>query len=774
MTKPKYVRWFKEVDKEDIGTVGGKGANLGEMTKAGFPVPNGFVLTAQAYFQFLVESGLEDDLRRILQGLDVSNSIKLENASKEIEHLITHAKIPTEIATEVINAYLTLGNGKHTLVAVRSSATAEDLPTASFAGQQATFLNVLGEANVLEKIKEAWASLFTARAIFYRVTNKFDHFKVGIAIPVQIMVQSDYSGIMFTLDPVTNDKSKIVVDAIIGLGEMIVQGSVTPDHFKIDKQDKKIIEKEINVQEKVMRRNGTKTQVLALTKLEGGKQKISDEMVLKIASIGEKLEKHYYFPQDVEWAVDKGHVYIVQTRPVTTMGKSSVISRQTSNNPMTDTCLPARQGWKLKALLIKGDAASPGIASGPAKIISGPKEIGKILKGDILVALMTNPDYVPAMRKAVAIVTERGGRTSHAAIVSRELGIPAVVGAKGIMKAIKDGMVITANGSTGEVYKGAIHILNMSNETNSSNKSHKEKIKTATKLYVNLAEPDRAKEVGKMDVDGIGLLRAEFMMASIGTHPKKIIAEHKETEFIEHLSLGMETICEAMAPRPVVYRASDFRTNEFRNLKGGDQYEPEEDNPMLGFRGAARYIADPRVFELELEAIKRVRNKKHLKNLHLMIPFVRSPAELLAVKKIVSANGLSRSAAFKLWMMVELPTNVISIDSFLDVGIDGISFGSNDLTMLVLGTDRDNSEIASAYNEVDPSLLWCYERVITACNKRGVTTSMCGQAPSDYPLLVHKLVEWGVTSMSVNRDVAVAVRHSIASAEQDLVARRSR
>ncbi len=760
MTKPKYVRWFKEVDKEDIDIVGGKGANLGEMTKSGFPVPNGFVVTAQAYFQFLDESGLRDDLHRILHGLDVGNSAHLAKASRDIEHKITHARFPQEIATEVINAYLSLDKGKNVLVAVRSSATAEDLPTASFAGQQATFLNVAGEANVLEKIKEAWASLFTARAIFYRVTNKFDHFKVGIAIPVQIMVQSDYSGIMFTLDPVTNDKSKIVVDAIIGLGEMIVQGAVTPDHFKIDKQDKKIIEKEINVQEKVMRRSGTKTQVLALTKLEGGKQKISDEMVLKIAAIGEKLEKHYYFPQDIEWAIDKGHVYIVQTRPVTTTG-SSVRSKESVVNSK-------------KELLIKGDAASPGVASGPAKTISGPKEIGKILKGDILVALMTNPDYVPAMRKAVAIVTERGGRTSHAAIVSRELGIPAVVGAKGIMKAIKDGMVITANGSTGEVFKGAVHILNTSNETNSSNKSYREKIKTATKLYVNLAEPNRAKEVGTMDVDGIGLLRAEFMMASIGTHPKKIIADYKEKEFIEHLSIGMETICEAMAPRPVVYRASDFRTNEFRNLKGGDRYEPEEDNPMLGFRGAARYIADPRVFELELEAIKRVRNKKNLKNLHLMIPFVRSPAELLAVKKIVSANGLSRSAAFKLWMMVELPTNVISIDAFLDVGIDGISFGSNDLTMLVLGTDRDNSEIASAYNEIDPSLLWCYERVITACNKRGVTTSMCGQAPSDYPELVHKLVEWGVTSMSVNRDVAVAVRHSIASAEQELVARRSR
>lgn len=760
MDKPQYIRWFKDVDKEDIGIVGGKGANLGEMTKAGFPVPNGFVVTAQAYFQFLDESGLRHQLHTILHGLDVNSSAKLEKASTDIEKLITHSRFPQQIATEVINAYLSLGNGKDVLVAVRSSATAEDLPTASFAGQQATFLNVVGEANVLEKIKQAWASLFTARAIFYRVTNKFDHFKVGIAIPVQKMVQSEYSGIMFTLDPVTNDKSKIVVDAIIGLGEMIVQGAVTPDHFKIDKKEKKIIEKEINVQEKVMRRDGTKTHIVALTKLEGGKQKISDEMVLTIAAIGEKLEKHYYFPQDVEWSIEKGHVYIVQTRPVTTTGVTGN-SKQLAVNSK-------------KELLIKGDAASPGIAFGPAKIISGPKEIGKIQKGDILVALMTNPDYVPAMRKAVAIVTERGGRTSHAAIVSRELGIPAVVGAKGIMQAVKDGLVITANGSTGEVYKGAIQIKNTSYMTNLSNKTNEEKIKTATKLYVNLAEPEKAKDVAKMDIDGVGLMRAEFIMANIGIHPKKFIVDKKQELFIEQMALGMETICEALNPRPVVYRASDFRTNEFRNLKGGDLYEPEEDNPMLGFRGAARYIADPRVFELELEAIKRVRNKGNLKNLHLMIPFVRSPAELLAVKKIVSASGLSRSASFKLWMMVELPTNVISIEEFLDVGIDGISIGSNDLTMLVLGTDRDNSEIATAYNEIDPSLLWCYQRVITACNKRGVTTSMCGQAPSNYPELVHKLVEWGVTSMSVNRDVAASVRHSIAAAEHELVSKRSR
>jgi pyruvate,water dikinase len=565
------------------------------------------------------------------------------------------------------------------------------------------------------------------------------------------------SGIMFTLDPVTNDKKKIVIEAIYGLGEMIVQGLVTPDHYEVDKSTHQIIANVVHTQEKQMSRNGVKTTITTLPKSVGAKQKLTHAQIVEVAKLGARLEKHYYFPQDSEWAIEDGKVYIVQTRPVTTVKDVQHSAAKESNKP--------------KDILLKGDPASPGVVAGPAKIIRSAKEIDKIMKGDVLVAPMTNPDFVPAMKRAVAIVTERGGRTSHAAIVSRELGIPAVVGAPNATSALKDGMVITVNGSAGEVYKGAIandfHIVAPAATSNV-------RTKTATKVYVNLAEPESAANVAAMHVDGVGLLRAEFMMAQIGKHPRKFIEEHKEKQFIEQLAEGMEMIASAFAPRPVVYRASDFRTNEFRNLVGGDKYEPQEDNPMLGFRGAARYIADPRVFELELTAMLEVRNKRNLKNLHLMIPFVRSPAEMLAVKKIVAGSGLSRSSTFKLWMMCELPTNVISIEEFLDVGIDGISFGSNDLTMLVLGTDRDNSEIARAYNEIDPSLLWCYERVIKACNKRGVTTSMCGQAPSDYPELLEKLVSWGVTSVSINRDVIGHVRETIAEAEHKLVTLRAK
>ncbi len=751
--------WFADVDKDDVASVGGKGANLGEMTKAGFPVPKGFIVTSEAYYQFLDEEDLRNTIAKSLEDLDVSDSRALEHAASRIQHLIIRSSFPKVIAHDIIDAYFRLGHGlKDSLVAVRSSATAEDLPTASFAGQQETFLNVHGEANVIEKVKEAWASLFTARAIFYRATQHFDHFKVGIAVPVQKMVASDTSGVLFTIDPVTNDKGKLVIEAIYGLGELIVQGAVTPDHYEVDKKTGEIVVKQVEVQEKKLARKGRSNTVVPLKKVEGGRQKLTDKQITALADLGKKLEKHYYFPQDAEWAIENDHIFIVQTRPVTTTGTQISKSKFQMSNKAE--------------VLLKGDPASPGIASGPVKILSSAKEIHNITSGDVLVAEQTNPDYVPAMRKAVAIVTERGGRTSHAAIVSRELGIPAVVGAGGARKILRDGMVVSVNGSTGEVYKGAMH--NPTNTTNVINPTNgtQKRIKTATKVYVNLAQPSRAKEVAKMNVDGVGLLRAEFMMADIGVHPKKIIADGKQKVFVDTLSTHLEEFCTNFNPRPVVYRTNDFKTNEYRNLKGGVAYEPEESNPMLGFRGAARYIADPAVFELELEAIKMVRNKMGLKNLWLMIPFVRTPQELLEVKKIVAGSGLLRSPSFKLWMMVEIPTNVIRLEDFLEVGIDGVSIGSNDLTMLMLGTDRDNSEVAHDFSELDPSVLWALERVVRTCAKKGVTSSICGQAPSDYPELVEKLISWGVTSVSVNPDAIDRVRETVAEAEKNIVRKK--
>jgi len=749
----KFVVWFKDVDREDIPLVGGKGANLGEMTKAGFPVPNGFIVTSLAYYHFIEVNKLKDKIKSCLHNLDVSNSKNLESASIKVKKLIISSPIPKEIAQEIFKAYFHLEHKllRHPLVAVRSSATAEDLPTASFAGQQETFLNVQGEANVLEKIRECWASLFTARAIFYRETSKFDHFKVGIAVPVQKMVESEKSGIMFSIDPLTNDKKRIIIEAIYGLGELIVQGMVTPDHYEVDKEHLKVISTIPRTQEKMMKIEKLKNKIIPLTKQKGSTTKLCEKEILSLAKLGKQLESHYYFPQDSEWAIEGNHVYIVQTRPITTI---EATSKKTSTYAIDQ-----------KDILLTGDPASPGMASGIVKKLLSPSEIGKIVHGDILVAEQTNPDYVPAMKKAAAIVTERGGRTSHAAIVSRELGIPAVVGAEGALKILKDTMVITVNGTTGVVSKGGIPHGKFPQQSIVHSR-----IKTATKVYVNLAEPERALALSKLHVDGVGLLRAEFMMAGIGTHPKKLIADHKESLFISTLAEQITQFCKAFSPRPVIYRTSDFKTNEYRNLIGGKLYEPVEPNPMLGFRGAARYIADPAVFSLELEAIKKVRNKNGCKNLHVMIPFVRSPQELLAVKKIMTANGLTRSSSFKLFMMVEIPTNVIRLDDFLDVGVDGVSIGSNDLTMLVMGTDRDNSEVASEFNERDPSVLWALEKIVKTCVKRDVTVSICGQAPSDYPDLVEQLVSWGVTSVSVNADAVDHVRDTIAHAEKRLVA----
>lgn len=756
MKKP-FVVWFKEVDKDDIPLVGGKGANLGEMTKAGFPVPPGFIITSAAYFHFLDVTGIRGKIHDLLAKISVNDSKELDEAAKKTRELIIRQEFPPDLAKEIIEAYFKMDKGilKRAIVAVRSSATAEDLPGASFAGQQETYLNVSGETELIQKVRACWASLFTARAIFYRATNKFDHFKVGIAVPVQKMVQSDKSGIMFTIDPVTNDKAKVVIEAIFGLGEMIVQGKVTPDHYEVDKKTMDITSRVIRIQEKKMVKKHLENRIDVLTKKEGERPKLNDNEIKKLAELGIKLEKHYYFPQDSEWAIEDNHVYIVQTRPVTT----------------TETKVKKTTVALGSEILCKGDPASPGVATGVVKILTSAKEINKIQKGDILVAEQTNPDYVPAMKKASAIITERGGRTSHAAIVSRELGIPAVVGTQNVRKILKENMTVTVNGATGEIYKGAISIK----EAPGVKKADETKeLKTATKLYVNLAEPELASMIAKKHVDGVGLLRAEFMIAGIGTHPKKFIEDHKEEIFINHLAAQLEKFARAFNPRPVIYRATDFKTNEYRNLKGGAKYEPEEPNPMLGFRGAARYIANSDVFSMELEAIKKVRNKMGLKNLYLMIPFVRTPKELSDVKKIIADHELLRSSTFKLYLMVEIPANVIRLDEFIDVGIDGISIGSNDLTMLLLGTDRDNSEVAHDFSEMDPAVLWAIEKAVKGAVARNINASICGQAPSDYPDLVEKLVSWGITSISVNPDAIYRTREIVYEVEKNVMKRKLR
>ena len=744
----KAIVWFNEVTKKDVPLVGGKGANLGEMTNANIPVPPGFIVTADAYFDFLKKSKLIDKIHHLLEPLDPGDSKQLQQTAAQIKQLILDAAMPPELAREIEQAYIKMGRG---LVAVRSSATAEDLPEASFAGQQRTFLNVEREKEVVAAVQGCWASLFEPRAIFYRHQLGFDHFKVGIAVPVQKMVQSQASGVMFTIEPVTSDNSKIVIEAVYGLGEAIVSGEVTPDLYVVDKDSLKIITKKIANQGSQLIKNpaaGAKeTNIWApLPASTQSQQKLADSEIIKLAWLGKQMEDHYRFPQDIEWAKENNEIYILQTRPVTTIKE------------------PTEAELEIQApALLTGAPASPGIASGPAKIILEASQIDKVKTGDILVAEITTPDFVPAMKRAVAIVTNRGGRTAHAAIVSRELGIPCVVGAEGATTALTDGQVITVDGSHGKVYNGKVSRRIM---TTSVADMFRDTIKTKTKVYVNLAQPELAEAVAARNVDGVGLLRAEFMIAQIGEHPQYMLSQNRGQEFVNKLIKGIETFARAFNPRPVVYRTTDFKTNEYRELTGGQEYEELEENPMLGYRGCSRYIRELDVFKLEIEAIKRVR--QDYKNLWVMIPFVRTVNELARTKEIMEAEGLVRSDDFKLWMMVEVPSNIFLMEKFLEVGIDGISIGSNDLTQLILGIDRDSEKLAETFDERNEAVLIALERAIKVSKAMGVTSSICGQAPSVYPELTEKLVEWGITSVSVSPDMIGTTREIIAKVEARL------
>ncbi len=761
----KFLVWFEEVDKHDVGLVGGKGANLGEMTRAGFPIPYGFILTSAAYFYFIEKQGIKDKIAKLLRNLDHRRPEILEQAAGQVRELIKKTPVPESLCDKIAQYYEQIyeqeEKAKHiitklsqrikatyspALVAVRSSATAEDLPDASFAGQQETFLNVQGEANLIEKIRACWASLFTARAVFYRAEKGFDHFKVGLAAVVQRMIQADRSGIMFTVDPVSNDKKSIVIEAIYGLGEYIVQGKVTPDQFVIDKRSLEIKSKKIGLQDVKLVKVGKLNKEIKLTKAEGGRQKITNNQVKEIARLGVKIEKHYFFPQDIEWAIEGKRIFITQSRPVTTLQDQTNTAGQTLTGNITVK----------REVIAKGDPASPGIASGEVIIIHSPKEIAKVQQGNVLVASQTNPDYVPAMKRASAIVTEHGGRTSHAAIVSRELGIPCVVGVENALKILSRKTVVTINGTTGEIYAGKVEIQ--------TREETKHVYKTRTKIYINLAEPEKAAELSSLPVQGVGLLRAEFMIANIGEHPKALLQDKQGYVFTNKLKKDIETICKAFYPRPVVYRTTDFKTNEYRYLKGGKKFEPVEPNPMLGYRGVYRYITDPEVFKLELEAIKKVREAGY-SNLHIMFPFVTRPQHLQQAKDFVEKQGLKFSQKFKLWMMVEIPVNVIMLEEFLRVGVHGVSIGSNDLTMLLLGVDRDNETVASLYDERNEALYWALRKTIHSCTNHGVTSSICGQSVSDYTEILEVVVKAGITSVSVNPDTVWRVNQNIYSIE---------
>jgi pyruvate,water dikinase len=744
----KVIAWFDEVGKNDLGLVGGKGANLGELTQAKIPVPPGFIVTSDAYFDFIKATKITEFISHYLKYLDVNDSSLLQETANEIKNKISNAKMPDYIKNEIKAAYKKLNAEK---VAVRSSATAEDLPDASFAGQQRTFLNVTGEDDVVKAVQNCWASLFEPRAIFYREEHRFDHFEVGIAVPVQTMVQSEMSGVLFTVEPLSSDDTKILIEAIYGLGELIVSGDVTPDLYLLDKKSFRILEKTVAKQAwQLIGNDKVKAELEGNIRADipeelQSKQKIDDKDIVQLAKLGKKIEDLYKSPQDIEWAKQGDKLYIVQARPVTTMKET-----QKSDE------LPEIK----EEPILTGVAASPGISVGKVSIVIDATKIDKVRSGDVLVAEMTTPDFVPAMKRAVGIVTNRGGRTAHAAIVSRELGIPCVVGADKATTTLKDGQEITVDGFRGKVYAGKV----AEEKRSAPPIVLKKAIKTKTRIYVNLAEPELAETVAARNVDGVGLLRAEFMVAHIGGHPRYMLHEGKGDQFTEALTKNIGLFAKSFYPRPVVYRTTDFKTNEYRNLKGGDKYEEIEENPMIGYRGCSRYTNELEVFRMEIEAIKRI--CRDYDNLYVMIPFVRFVDEMARIKKFFESEGMYKFPGFKLWMMVEVPSNIMLIDKFIDTGIDGISIGSNDLTQLILGIDRDNAKLAPEFDERNEAVQMAIEKAVTTAKKKGITASICGQAPSVYPEITENLVRWGITSVSVSPDMIDETRQLVAAVEK--------
>jgi len=570
-------------------------------------------------------------------------------------------------------------------------------------------------------------------------------------------VQSEKSGVMFTVEPVRSDPTTITIEAVYGLGEGIVSGEISPDLYLVKKDSLEVTSKTHVPQPRMIAKaidsdgghegaNSWQPVPDALVDLP----KLNDADIRELARIGRNVEQHYGGPQDIEWAYEGGKFYLTQARPVTTM-KAAIDDEEGEE--------------ETAAVLLKGQPASPGVGIGVVRVVHDPRDIDIVKPGDVLVAEMTTPDFVPAMKRASAIITERGGRTCHAAIVSRELGIPCVVGVGEATKLDVDRMV-TVDGSLGVIYDGRAEARLQWAERQKERYSRAATLKTNTKLYVNLAEPELAEVVAKRHVDGVGLLRAEFIVAQIGTHPRQFIEEGHPEEYTRKLAEGISEFCRAFAPRPVVYRLTDFKTNEYANLRGGAKYEHSEENPMIGFRGASRYIQEPDIFRLEVEAIKLVR--REFTNLAIMVPFVRTPAELQGVKHALAEQGLVRSPDFKLWMMVEVPSNVLILDRFIDVGIDGISIGSNDLTQLVLGVDRDSEKLAATFDERNEAVMLAIQTAVTTARRRGLTVSICGQAPSVYPEVTEHLVEWGATSVSVSPDMIDQTREIIADAEAKL------
>ena len=725
-----YVKKFEELSKSDIGIAGGKGANLGELTQAGIPVPPGFVVTAQAYEYFMDEAGINDKVMSILDSIDINDTKALQAAAEEIKQIIVDSPIPEDLVLfirEYYNELCQRVGEDDTDVAIRSSATAEDLPEASFAGQQDTFLHVSGDDEVIEYIRKCWASLFEARAIFYREENNFEHSKVYIAVVVQKMANADKAGVMFTVNPSTGEEIALI-EGSWGLGESVVSGDVTPDNYQVDKKDNEIINVTIS-DKKVMYtndENGTSVKV-EVPEDKRKERVLSDEELIELTEMGKRVQAHYGEPMDTEWAFEKDMLFLLQARPITTLGDAV----EEGDDEASD----------LGDVLVRGLGASPGMASGKVKIVLDIDELDKIKDGDIMVTTMTTPDMVPAMRRASGIVTDEGGVTCHASIISRELGIPCVVGTGDATTTLEENSGVTLDGKKGLVFEGISETKEEAVAVAGSVQAAP--IITVTEVKANVSMPEAAEKAAATGADGVGLLRTEHLMLTSGIHPGKFIADGNEDELIDTIADNVQIVADAFYPRPVWYRTLDAPTDEFITLEGGEN-EPREHNPMLGWRGIRRELDQPEILKCEFKAIKKLHEKGYT-NIGIMIPLSQNPEELRQAKALCSSIGFEPHKDVDFGMMVEIPAAAIMIDEYIKIGLDFVSLGTNDLTQYTLAVDRNNEFVAKHYSEEHPAVMKLIERTIRKCAEAGVKCSICGQAGS-VPHIVEKLVEFGITS----------------------------